>query len=209
MTILTTMEAKQPKLTIRQLRFCEEYVGLGNAVQAYFQAYGVVGTTGGKRSYKSAARLSARLMAKPHVRAEVQAIQEAGREHALVTLEQLNQADAQAGFLDIAKFMKMVNGQIVFLLPNELPPEVRRCVKKIKFRRRVLKSKAGDDVVEQIEDVEYDLIDPMRARENLAKRLGYDRPRTPLEEFIAALSLELRAKVWAELAPLVKDRKQA
>ena len=79
MTILTNMEAKQLKLTIRQLRFCEEYVSLGNAVQAYFQAYGVVGITGGKRSYKSAARLSARLMAKPHVQAEVQAIQVAGR----------------------------------------------------------------------------------------------------------------------------------
>ena len=193
------METKLPKLTVKQMRFCVEYVTLGNAVQAYFQTYGSMGTKGVKRTYKSVARLTAKLMALRHIQVEIRAIQAASREHALVTLEELNQADAQAGFLDIAKFMKNVNGQIVFLLPNELPPEVRRCVKKIKFRRRVLKSKSGDDAVEQIEHVEYDLIDPMKARESLAKRLGYDKPRTPLQELVAALSPELRANVWSEL----------
>lgn len=62
-----------------------------------------------------------------------------------------------------------------------------------------MEGKDGNDVVEQIEDVEYDLIDPMKARERLAKRLGYDKPRTPLQELVAALSPELRAEVWAEL----------
>lgn len=193
------METKLPKLTVKQMRFCEEYVILGNAVQAYFQAFGSVGTNGVKRTYKSVARLTAKLMALPHIQDEIQAIQVASREHALVTLEELNQADVQAGFLDIAKFMKRVNGQITFLLPDELPPEVRRCVKKVRYRRRVLKGKDGDDSVEQIEHIEYDLIDPQRARESLAKRLRYDKPRTPLQELVAALSPELRARVWSEL----------
>ena len=193
------MEAKLPKLTVKQMRFCEEYIILGNAVQAYFRTFGSVGAKGVKRTYKSVARLTAKLMALRHIQDEIQAIQVASREHTFVTLEELNQADAQAGFLDIAKFMTRVNGQITFLLPDELPPEVRRCVKNVRFRRRVLKGKDGDDSVEQIEDVEYDLIDSQKARESLAKRLGYDKPRTPLQELVAALSPELRAKVWSEL----------
>ena len=181
------------------MRFCEEYVTLGNAVQAYFRTFGSVGATGVKRTYKSVARLTAKLMARPHIQGEIQVIQVASREHALVTLEELNRADAQAGFLDIAKLMKTVNGQGTFLPPDELPPEVRQCVKKFRCRRRVVTGKAGNDIVEQIEDVEYDLTDPQKARDSLAKRLGYDKPRTPLQELVAALSSELRAKVWSEL----------
>ena len=108
------MEAKLPKLTVKQMRFCEEYIILGNAVQAYFRTFGSVGAKGVKRTYKSVARLTAKLMALRHIQDEIQAIQVASREHTFVTLEELNQADAQAGFLDIAKFMTRVNGQITF-----------------------------------------------------------------------------------------------
>ena len=200
------MQSKPPKLTIKQATFCEEYVTRGHAIHAYFAAFGRTSRKGLKRSYDAANHQCHRMMALPHVKAEIEAIRAGMRSRCEVTLDDLNRADAQAAFLDVAMFVTRVNGECRFLLPDELPPEVRGCVRKFKVRRRTVKPKDGSDSIVEIEDIEYDLLDALRARENLAKRLGFDKPQTPLAQLLAALSPELRAKVWAEIAPLLTER---
>lgn len=198
------MQTKQPKLTIKQQRFCEEYVERGVAIHAYFTAFGRNSRHGTKRSYDAANQACQRLLAMPHIQKELDAIRRRSRSRCEVTIDDLNRADIQAGFLDIATFFKTVDGRAVTLLPDELPPDVRCCVRRVKTRTRVIRE-AGDRK-EWVEEVEYDLIDPLRARESLSKRLGYDRPQTPLEQLLAALSPELCAKVSAELQPLLHAR---
>lgn len=200
------MQTKPPKLTIKQAKFCEEYVGNGVAVHAYFAAFGRNTKKGIKRSYDAANQQCQRLLAMPHVQRELEAIRQGSRSRCEVTIDDLNRADTQAGFCDIAKFMTMVDGQAVMLLPAELPPDVRSCVKRFRARTRVVREKEGDARREWVEDVTYELVDAIRARENLARRLGLDKPQTPLEQLLAALSPDLRAKVWAELQPLLHAR---
>lgn len=198
-----------PGLTARQLIFCEEYVICDVAVQAWFVAYGKFkplqdGETQPQPwSYHYAKMRASLLLKRPAIRKEIRAIRKGVQRKAAATIKRLNEVDSHAAFLDVRRFVKAnPDGSARMLQPHELPPDLARCIKKIKSKSR--KVRQNDDAVETIEEVEYDFIDAMKAREAIAKRLGIDKPQTPIEQLLEYLSPELRAKVWTELEPVIK-----
>lgn len=198
-----------PGLNKKHLIFCEEYVICDVAVQAWFVAYGKFkplqdGETEPQPwSYQYAKMRASLLLKKPAIRKEIRAIRKSIQRKAAATIKRLNEVDSHAAFLDVRRFVKAnPDGSGRMLQPHELPPDLARCIKKIKAKSR--KVKQDGDSIETIEEVEYDFIDAMKAREAIAKRLGIDKPQTPIEQLVEYLSPELRAKVWAELAPVIK-----
>lgn len=197
------------KLTARQKRFCQEYVILGVATRAYRRAYGETNAKGQKRSQGAIQHAAKDLMGRPKIKKEIQALQDAANASLAVTQEQVAAANIRAGFVDIADFFTQTDdGKTRCLHPNELTPEVRNCVVGFEVEQHEIRPRgqpaANPDVLYELVTIKYKLTDPLKARDSLAKMMGWDKPVKPIELLLEYLSPELRARVWAELEPIIK-----
>lgn len=207
---LATFDDHKTLLTARQKVFCQEYVHLGVATSAFRRAYGELNRNGVKRSQAGVLIASKRLMKKPKIQREIQAIQETAKSALTIKAEDVARANIQAGFVDIADFFTATaDGKTRCLLPHELPAELRNCVREVSVEQHEIRPRGQPkdqkpDVLYELVKITYKMVDPLKARDSLARQMGWDKPVKPLEQLLAHLSPELRARVWAELEPIIK-----
>jgi hypothetical protein len=205
------MEKTEPNkrmLDARAVKFAQ-LIALGRCTQheAIKQAYGKHTSSGSERTYRGACRHAQTLLANPKVKAIIEQLRHEYGQQSTVRADELTRADLAAGFFHPAVlFERTSDGQLRTVDPDKLPPEVAGVVKKITVKVRQLRGSGTDDVVDEIKEITYEISDPIKARESAAKRLGLDQPERPLEQLLAALSPDLRGKVWAELAPLIQAK---
>lgn len=196
-TASQTMSTEKNTLTLKQRRFVEEYTADdGNAVQAYFRAFGRYTSKGTRRSYKAAQASSSLLLSNPIIKAEVQAAQEAYAAKVRVSKLRVIRETAALAFADIGDlFERNPDGG----LPrprdwDDVPPATRKAVQSVKVKRRRLKS--DDDATEwEVEEIDYKLYSKTDALEKLCKRLGlFDVELKDLAEQLADLTKQFRER---------------
>jgi hypothetical protein len=172
------MGDKPKTLTQNQRRFVEEYVtegsrGHGNAVQAYFRAYGRVTKQGKRRTYQSAQAASSRLLSNVIVKAEVEAAQAEYSARIRVDKARTLRETACVAFFDPADAFDRdpAGGPLVAKPLHDIPAATRRAIQSVKYKRRRLKGD-GDEVYE-VEEVEYKFASKMDALDKLSKKLGF------------------------------------
>lgn len=161
-------------LTTKQRRFVAEYAADGNAVQAYFRAFGRHTSKGKPRSYKSAQVASSRLLSNAMVAAEVEA---ANAEHAArvgVDKDRVLRELAALAFADPGDVYRADPANDGLPTPrawDDIPPAARRAIQATKIKRRRLKEK-GEATQWEVEEIEYKFHSKTDALDKLCKRLG-------------------------------------
>lgn len=186
------------KLTARQKRFVEEYAaGDGNAVQAFFRAYGRTTSAGKRRTYKAAQVESSKLLSKPIVDAEIRAAQAEYAARVRVSKLKVIREVAGVAFADPADaFDPDPNGGPLVAKPlHEIPAATRRAIQSVKVKRRRLAG-SGKEVYE-VEEVEYKFASKMDALDKLCKKLGFYSDAPPPTPG-GGLPVELITRILAE-----------
>ncbi len=195
-------DEKVKALTQKQRRFIEEYVAdgtssTGNAVQAYFRAFGRVTLKGKRRSYKGAQAQSSLLLSNPIIASEVAAAQKEYADRIRVSKARVLAETACVAFADVADAFDRdpQGGPLVAKALHDIPAATRRAIQSVKFKRRRLKGDPGE--VYEVEEVEYKFASKMDALDKLSKKLGFyadpaDKPKTdgvPVELLTRLLAL--------------------
>lgn len=172
------MAAKGDRLTAKQKRFVEEYAADGNAVQAYFRAFGRLTSKGKRRSYKAAQSSSSLLLSNPIIAAEIGVANDVHAKRVRVSKQRVMRELAALAFSDPADLYEPdpANGNLPTPRPwDEVPPAARKAIQSVKIKRRRLAGGGGkDDTTEwEIEEVEYRLTPKGPELDKLCKKLGF------------------------------------
>lgn len=188
----------RPRLTQKQRRFVAEYAADGNAVQAYFRAYGRYTSKGRLRTYKSAQAASSRLLSIGILSADLAAANAEYAARVGVDKERALRELAAIAFADPADVYAADPGNGGLPAPrpwDDIPPAARRAVAAVKVKRRRLRDKA-DATEWELEEVEYKFHSKTDALDKLCKKLGLyaeeekpgDDPGGRSVEFLARLA---------------------
>ena len=164
---------EKPALTLKQRRFCEEIAADGNAVQAYFRAFGRTTSKGKRRSYQGASKSAQRLLQNALIQAEIEASQAEYAKRVGVSKERALSEVAAVAFADPADaFDRDPNGgPLVAKKLHDIPAATRRAIQSVKVKRRRIAG--GGDEVYEVEEVEYRFASKLDALEKLFKKLGF------------------------------------
>lgn len=170
------MDAKKPSLTPKQRRFVEEYAASdGNAVQAYFRAFGRKNKDGKKRSYVGASVAATRLLKDASIAAELQAAQEAYAKAMRVSKMRSLRELAALAFADPDDLYEPDPDSNGLPRPRswaDIPAAARKAIASVKVKRKRLR--AGKDKTEwEVEEVEYRLHSKTEALDKLCRKLGF------------------------------------
>lgn len=173
------MAEPRPKLTQKQRRFVAEYAADGNAVQAFFRAFGRVNRHGKPRSYRGASVEAARLLGNPDIQAELKAAEQEYAARVRVSRLRVLREVAAVAFADPADaFDPDPNGGPALARPlHAVPAATRRAIASVKVKRRRIAG--GGSEVYEVEDVEYKFADKLAALDKLCKKLGFFAPEDP------------------------------
>jgi phage terminase small subunit len=170
-----TGDAEGRSLTPQEQRFLEEYIAFdGNATQAYLKAFP-------EHTYGTARTNSSKLLATANIQAELEAAREgycrAVRVSNLKVLREL----ASLAFADIGEaFDPDPAGGLDVPRPlSRIKPAVRKAMQVVKVKRRKVKQKGSDEVLEEVEEVEYKFHSKLEALEKLCKKLGFFKDDGP------------------------------
>ena len=139
---------EKPTLTLKQRRFVEEYSADGNAVQAYFRAFGRRTSKGKRRSYQGASKAADRLLQNDRIAAEIRAAQNAYASKVRVSKLRVLQEVAALAFADAGDVYEADsrNGDMPTPRPwSDIPPAARRAIQSVKLKRRRLKGGGGGE----------------------------------------------------------------
>ncbi len=167
------MPAERPKLTLKQKRFLEEYVGTdGNAVQAYFRAYGRKNRSGKRRSYFGANELARRMLQNVAIQAELAILQEEYAKATRVSKQRVIREVANLAFSnqnDI--FERGENGMPTTRDWDDIPTSTKRAIQSIKIKRRTITRDDGAE--ETTEEIDFKLHPKGAELDKLCKKLGF------------------------------------
>jgi phage terminase small subunit len=166
---------KKDALTLKQRRFVEEYAADGNAVQAYFRAYGRRTAKGSRRSYGVAAEEASRLLKKPDILAELAVAQEAWKVRIGVDKERVLAELAALAFADPDDVYEPDAGNGGLPVPKpwrDIPPATRKAIQSVKVKRKRLKNDK-DSTAWEVEELEYRFHSKTDALDKLCKKLGF------------------------------------
>ncbi len=155
------------KLSPKQEKFCELYVSLGNASQAYREAYSCA-----KMKNETVNNNAFNLLKNSEITARVEKLKTELKEASKITKERIMEEHAKIAFSSIAHLHKNWIERTEFEL---LTPEQKASIKSI--ASRIEKRKIGDDEYADVEFVKIELYDKQRALDSLSKMLGFDAPQ--------------------------------
>lgn len=158
----------------RQVRFAQEYCVDHNATQAAIRA---------GYAAKTANIHSSRLLANASVRARIAEVQAKLALRVEVSQERVVEGIIDVGFSNITDIISWdADGSAFHMVASEdLPAAVRRSVKKIKVKRtRQVSGSRADPEVWEIENIEIELHDKLKALELIGKHVGM-WPAKPVE----------------------------
>lgn len=158
-------------LTVFEQKFVNEYLVDPSGTRAYRRA------RGGKLSFADARSESIKMLAKPHIRAELASAMLAVGRYAKLKAAKVVQGLVKVALADPLDFIDRETGN---LLPLEkVPPRSRLAIKKIKCKQISRKLEkftddAGDEQVAEVttEMVEIELSDRVAALDKLMKHTG-------------------------------------
>lgn len=176
------MDADKP-LTDEQLRFCHEYAAdPSNATRAYMRAFKCT-------SYRTAKSAASRLLTYDNIQAEIEVARRDHQRACRVDAGRTLRALVAAALCDPADaFEEDADGALALRPLSRVPARVRQAIQAIKFKRRRLRSPAGDTTQWEVEEVEYKLVDKLGALDRLCKHLGLTKDGAALEELLRAIS---------------------
>ncbi|MDE2097694.1 MAG: terminase small subunit [Patescibacteria group bacterium] len=179
-------------MTDKERRFIDEYlIDLNGAAAARRAGYSV----------KTAREIAAENLAKPHIKAEVDARMAERAEACKVNAEEVLREFKLLAFADIGEVFDFDFGKGGWLRlrpGKEISPQIRRCIAQIRVKRLTEKQPDGKPP-QEVEVMEFKLWPKPEALVNLAKHLGLVREKhehtgkdgAPLGE------ADLEAMVWA------------
>lgn len=196
MRVSGVMDAKKPRLTPNQRRFVEEYAGDdGNAVQAYFRAFGRLTRDGKRRSYVAARKQASDLLTLPHIQAEIKAAQDAYAAKVRVSKLRVIRELAAIAFADTGDLFEPDPDNAGLPRPRpwgDVPTATRRAVQTVKVRRKRLKSDR-DETTWEVEEIDFKFHPKGDALDKLCKRLGiYDDELKAVARELAELGRQVR-----------------
>ncbi len=183
-------ESARSKLTLKQRRFVEEYAADGNAVQAYFRAFGRDTKEGKRRSYKAAQVQATRLLENPIIQSEISAVNDAHSKRIRVDKERVLAELAALAFSDPDDIYESDDDNGGLPRPKrwrDVPPLARKAIQSVKVKRKRL-ANDSDETAWEIEELEYRFHSKTDALDKLCKRLGFyveseggTKPAIPVE----------------------------
>ena len=155
----------EKKLTIKQEKFCQKYHECGNASEAYRYAYDCR-----KMKDETITNSAHKLLNNGDITARVGELQAELKNKSDITKEMVLKELASVGFASIAHYHNTWLEKKDF---ESLPEAQRSAIKVIKSKSR--RTMIGDEPIE-IEFVEIELHDKLKALERICKMLGFDAP---------------------------------
>lgn len=157
------------KLTVKREKFCNYYVEIGNASEAYRRSYSC-----GNMKEKQIWEESSKLLKNPKVSQRVSELQEEQKNKSDITKDRILEELSGIAFSTIAH---LHNTWIELKEFEKLTEKQKASIKSISTK--VLKKNIGTPENPEIIDVEYvkiELHDKIKAIERICKMLGYDEP---------------------------------
>lgn len=194
------MPESAPKpLTLKQRRFVEEYAASdGNAVQAYFRAFGRHTTKGTKRSYRAAQVNASKLLSTAIIQAELSVAQASYAQRIGVSKERVLTELAALAFSDPDDIYEADEGNGGLPAPKpwrDIPPAARKAIQSVKVKRKRLTSDK-DSTSWEIEELEYRFHSKTDALDKLCKKLGFYTDAND-ESAKATVPVELLTRILA------------
>jgi phage terminase small subunit len=162
-------------LTLKQRRFVEEYAADGNAVQAYFRAFGRETTKGNRRSYRGAQSQASVLLSNPIILAELEQANGEYARRVRVDKERVLAELAALAFSDPDDIYEPDPDNNDLPAPKrwrDIPAMARKAIQSVKVKRRRLKGDK-DATAWEVEELEYRFHSKTDALDKLCKKLGF------------------------------------
>ena len=176
------MDPKTKKLTQKQITFACAYVRLGNATEAYQEAY-----TRSRKWKKGVASVQAcRLLAQQYMQAYIETLRAAAAERAEITVADVLREYAAIGFSELPDFVDLHAGKMTLTDYRALTPAQRKCIKKTKVKTETTMVD-GDPVA--VDVVDFELHDKLHALDMIGKHLGMFTERVSLD--VPGLSIQM------------------
>ena len=171
------------ELTADNRRFIDDYLVDLNGTRAYRVTYPGA-------NYSTARTESGKLLAKPHIRAEVRAAQADRRRRTNVGGDKVVRELSRIAFADVADLFDE-GGR---LLPiRRVPLETRRAIAGVKVKRVM-------EGFQQVEVIDIKFCDKLGALEKLCRHLGLTQEISPLDVLLSSLPDGLAADIRAAMA---------
>ncbi len=148
------------KLTLKQEKFCEEYLVDLNATQAAIRA---------GYSEKRAKETGCENVTKRNIQEKIQELRKEVSKNTGITVERVLEEEALIAFYDLREIFDSDEGTPIS--PHELPEKVARALAGIEVTERVLKSFDGVGSVVEVK-YKYKFNDKGRALERIGRHLG-------------------------------------
>lgn len=155
------------KLTIKQERFCNAYIEIGNASEAYRRSYSC-----SKMKSETVNRKAVELLNYGKIKARVKELQDELKKSSEITKDRLLDELSNIAFSNIASMHNTWIERRDFEL---LSDKEKATIKSI--QTKILKKNIGTQEDPEIIDVEYvkiELHDKLKAIERICKMMGYD-----------------------------------
>lgn len=160
-------EALGEELTPLEIKFVRELVAdPGNQTRVYMKVFGT-------KLYTTAAPAAVRLMKRPRVAAEIEAAHNAHARRCRAKFTATVRKLASIAFQDQDAYYESDpdNGGLPKPRPwDDIDPVSRKNICGIKIKRKRLKSATSE--IYEVEDIEYKVLDPMKALDMLCSYLG-------------------------------------
>lgn len=165
-------------LTIKQEKFCNYYLEIGNASEAYRRAY----SCGGKKD-KTVWRMACELMDNPKVSARINELQDKQREKSDIKKEDILRMLKNIMYADIRDFLTIRDGKVTFKDSSEWTDGMAMQVESVKQTK---------------EGIEIKLNGRAWSIQRICKMLGFDAPQE-LNFTSTPISMEEAKKIISEI----------
>lgn len=187
------------QLTEREIKFVREYVADPNAAKAYMKVFGT-------KSFVQARVEGSRLRHKPRVATEIEAGFTAHARSCRAKFTATIRKLASIAFQDPDAYYEPDpdNGGLPKPRPwDDIDPVSRKNICGIKIKRKRLKSATSE--IYEVEDIEYKVLDPMKALDMLCSHLGITKGGMTPDELRAIIfgSAAAAHQLTAQKAPNV------
>jgi len=202
--VLHKSELTHQRLTTKEVRFCEEYVMSGDAMAAFYRAFGMFYTSGDgmrrRRTALSVKRKCDKLLGDPRIVAEIQVNRKMVARATHITSTKWLRELSIIAFGDTTDLYE--NDPDTGFTKNkpldELTPAQRKMVRAVKVRKRRLKK--DGEVIEEVENSEFVPHDKLEAMKMIGKHLGYMNDLPDLDIIINQLPANVQKSLRDQIA---------
>jgi phage terminase small subunit len=153
----------EKRLTLKEERFCQEYVLWLNATKAAINS---------GYSERSARQIAARMLSKDYIQSRIQNLKGNLAETAAISALRIAKEHEKIAFMD---FGQLRDGWVSLKVFEALTDEQKACIQEISSRQLKKLSDEGEMIIE--EWVKIKLYDKQKSLDSLSRMFGYDAPQ--------------------------------